>query len=209
MTRGTLIIFVKAPKAGRVKTRLGREIGFGRAAEIFRKLTALTVAEAMSAHRTGVGVVIAVDPPGEIRHWRRLWPGELRRAPQSRGSLGDRLVAAISEVERGPVVVIGADAPGFRARHVRAAFKALGAHDAVFGPAPDGGFWLVGLARRRRAHALFEGVRWSTRHALRDAQKSLPTSFRVASLVSLGDIDEAGDLGAPILRSPARALTAE
>ncbi len=206
MKRRTLIVFVKAPKAGRVKTRLGRAVGHGRAAEIFRKLTALTAGEAMKARRFGVEVELAIDPRAEIGNWRGLWPPALRRAPQAHGSLGDRLVAAMAAAPgNGPVVVIGADAPGLRARHLREAFAALGANDAVFGPAADGGFWLIGLARRRQAPKLFAGVRWSTKHALKDAMKSLPKSFRVARLAMLADIDEADDLGrAPLLRSPAR-----
>lgn len=205
MKRRTLIVFVKAPQAGRVKTRLGRAVGHGRAAEIFRKLTALTAGEAMKARRSGVEVELAIDPRAEIGNWRGLWPSALGRTAQGRGGLGERLKAAIDAAPPGPVVVIGADAPGFRARHVREAFAALGAHDAVFGPAADGGFWLIGLARRRRAPKLLAGVRWSTKHALKDAMKSLPKSFRVARLAMLADIDEADDLGrAPLLRSPAR-----
>lgn len=203
MSRGTLIVFVKAPQAGRVKTRLGRAIGYGRAAAIFRHLTALTLAEATKL-AGDVDLVLAVLPPAALREWRQLWPPAFARVAQAKGDLGARLRAAIVSAPKGPVVVIGADAPGFRGRHVREAFTALGVHDAVFGPAADGGFWLIGLARRRRAPDLFEGVRWSSKHALKDAEKSLPNSFRVVRLETLADIDEADDLQTPILRSSAR-----
>ena len=94
----------------------------------------------------------------------------------------------------GPVVIIGADAPGMRARHLRRAFHALRGADAVFGPAADGGYWLIGLNRRRAAPDLFKGVRWSTKHALKDTAQTLPAYFDVRMVETLADVDEAGDL---------------
>ncbi|MEQ1932059.1 MAG: DUF2064 domain-containing protein, partial [Parvularculaceae bacterium] len=173
-----------------------------RAAAIFRVLTALTLSEAARLNRE-IDLVLAVDPRGDLRRWGHVWPQSFRRIAQVDGSLGRRLNAAIASIDRGPVVVIGADAPGMRAGNLRAAFRALGAADAVFGPAEDGGFWLIGIARRKRALNLFANVRWSTRHALADTVKSLPAAFSVARLGKLRDIDEAKDLKAcgPILRS--------
>lgn len=199
MTRGALIVFLKAAKAGRVKTRLGRAIGIGRAAALFRHMSAATLAEA------GKGPwrkIIAVDPPGEVLHWRG-WPHDFERLAQSRGDLGARMKAAMCAVPGGPVVIVGADAPAMRARHIREAFAALGSADAVFGPASDGGYWLIGLARRRSAPHLFANVRWSSRHALADTIASLPPAFTTEYLSTLRDIDEPDDLAAagPLLRS--------
>lgn len=200
MTRGTLIIFVKAPLAGRVKSRLARALGAGRAAAVYRSLTALTLAQAGKA---GVATVLAVDPASALRGWRAIWPPGLARVAQARGDLGARLRAVVKSAPAGPVVVIGSDAPGLRARHLKAAFAALGGADAVVGPAADGGFWLLGLARRRTAPRLFAGVRWSSPSALEDVLAGLPKGFRVARLATLRDIDEAEDLAraGPIMRS--------
>lgn len=200
MMRGTLIVFVKAPMAGRVKSRLARAIGAGRAAALYRVLTALTLAE---ANKAGMRTVLAVDPPSALGCWRHLWPRAFARVGQARGDLGRRLSAAIRSAPRGPVAVIGSDAPGLRARHLRAAFAALGRADAVVGPAADGGFWLLGLARRRAAPRLFEGVSWSSASALAEVLASLPSGFSVARLQTLRDIDEAADLAAagPLIRS--------
>lgn len=198
--RGTLIVFVKQPVAGRVKTRLGREIGMGRAAALFRFMTQTTLAEAA---KSCLKTVIAVDPDAAL-YWRgATWPSGMRRIAQGRGDLGRRLSAALKSAPPGPVAIIGADAPRLRASHLRAAFAALGRNDAVFGPAHDGGFWLVGLARRCRAPDAFRNVRWSSAHALADARASLPPDFTVARLTLLRDIDDASDLAAagPLLRS--------
>ncbi|MGE0408029.1 MAG: TIGR04282 family arsenosugar biosynthesis glycosyltransferase [Amphiplicatus sp.] len=199
MTRRTLVIFLKAPKAGRVKTRLGREIGAARAALLCRRMTELTLREARGPWRT----ILAIDPPSALYGWRGLWGASFERMAQAQGDLGARMRAAMRAVRAGPVVLIGADAPGLRAAHIRAAFKALGAADAVFGPATDGGYWLMGLARRRPAPRLFENVRWSSPDALADTLASLPPSFGVARLPVLRDVDEAADLCAlgPLLLS--------
>lgn len=193
MTRGTVILFVKAPRAGRVKTRLGAEVGMGRAAALFRIMTMRAVLE---AQKGGFRTMLAVDPASALTGWGALWPPHLPRIAQGRGDLGVRMARALRRAPPGPAVIIGGDAPGLRARHLRAAFDALRGADAVFGPAADGGYWLIGLARRRAAPDLFHDVRWSTRHALGDTLASLPQAFRVAMLETLSDIDEASDLAA-------------
>ena len=188
-----MIVFVKAPQAGRVKTRLGVDIGMGRAAALFRVLTERTIAESMKGPWR---VMLAVDPPSAMSGFDALWPPRLVRMPQASGDLGARMGHAFDAAPPGPVVIIGADAPGLRTRLLRNALRALRGADAVFGPATDGGYWLIGLARRRVAPDLFNGVRWSTKHALADTLKSLPSAFRIQYLEQLRDIDTAEDLDA-------------
>jgi hypothetical protein len=199
MRPGAVIIFLKAPKAGRAKTRLGREIGFGRAAALFRQMTQRTLSEAVGPWRT----ILAVDPSSDLYGWSGLWPRRFERIAQGEGSLGERMNRALREVPNGPVVFIGADAPGLRAAHLRAAFQALGSADVVVGPAEDGGYWLLGLARRRPAPGAFADVRWGTEHALADTLAAFPSSFGVALLPVQRDIDDASDLAAmgPLLLS--------
>lgn len=189
--RGTVVIFLKAPIAGRVKTRLGADIGMGRASALFRVMTKRTIAETCKG---GWQTVLAVDPL--VAGFRHLWPPTLRRIGQGNGDLGQRMKYAMDQIADGPVIVIGADAPDMRVRHLKAAFDALRAADAVFGPADDGGYWLVGLSRRRAAPDLFDGVRWSTKHALKDTVKSLPKYFQVALIDQLCDVDNRDDLDA-------------
>jgi glycosyltransferase A (GT-A) superfamily protein (DUF2064 family) len=96
----------------------------------------------------------------------------------------------------GPVVVVGTDIPGLRARHVEQAFTTLEHKEAVFGPAADGGYWLIGLARRRfapraLASRLFRGVRWSSDQALNDTRANLPKGAEGPPLPVLEDVDDA------------------
>jgi glycosyltransferase A (GT-A) superfamily protein (DUF2064 family) len=93
----------------------------------------------------------------------------------------------------GPAVIVGTDIPQLDVRHIAEAFRVLCNHDAVFGPALDGGYWLVGLRRRPRILSPFTGVRWSSSYALADTLANLE-GCRVFCLAGLGDIDDARDL---------------
>jgi len=118
----------------------------------------------------------------------------LELMPQGPGNLGDRMGRVLRMRPPGPVCVIGGDIPGITRAHVNRAFTALGNHQAVFGPAPDGGYWLVGLQRNAPPPAsLFQGVRWSTEQALSDSMASLP-GYRIALIDTLRDVDRAVDL---------------
>ena len=109
------------------------------------------------------------------------------------GDLGQKLQNVVDSLPPGPVVIIGTDIPGIRARDIAAAFDKLGSHDAVFGPASDGGYWLVGFRRRPATPRAFHGVRWSGPHALSDTKKNL-NGHSVAEIATLDDTDTADDL---------------
>ena len=113
--------------------------------------------------------------------------------PQGDGDLGVRMQRLFERLPPGPVVVIGSDIPAIRPAHIAEAFRLLGGADAVFGPAQDGGYWLVGLKRTPRVLAPFADVRWSGPHALSDTRANLKGS-RVALAARLGDVDTAEDL---------------
>ncbi|WP_270939419.1 TIGR04282 family arsenosugar biosynthesis glycosyltransferase, partial [Falsiroseomonas oryzae] len=108
------------------------------------------------------------------------------------GDLGRRMQRALARHRR--AVLVGSDIPGLARSDLAAAFLALGRADAVFGPAEDGGYWLVGLGPRRPARP-FAGVRWSSAHALADTLANFH-GRRVALLRTLRDVDTVEDLRA-------------
>lgn len=135
--------------------------------------------------------MLAVTPDREGLQFRR-WPNDLGRIPQGPGDLGARM-ARVLRATPGPSVLIGADIPGITRNYVARAFHALGAAPSAIGPAPDGGYWCVALRHPANAPAhLFNGVRWSTDHALKDTMPTLPQP--VARLAELPDVDCADDL---------------
>jgi uncharacterized protein len=193
--RPTLVVFVKEPRPGQVKTRLAREIGAVDAAWWFRHQSARLIARVARDRRWRT--VLAVTPDAEALR-SRAWPA-LPRVGQGPGDLGRRMLRFLrggtgTRLAPGPVAVIGTDLPGLRPHHLAQAFWLLRRHDAVLGPATDGGYWLIGLGRGRAVPPdLLDGVRWSTEHALADTLARL-RHLDVGLAATLSDVDTAADL---------------
>lgn len=187
--RATLAMMVREPRAGRVKTRLARDVGVVAATHFYRHAAA-SLATRLGRDRRW-RLLLAVTPDIDTRS--RAWPAHLPRAAQRGGDLGARLHRLFRALPPGPVVVIGSDSPAIRPHHIGSAFRALGAHDAAIGPAPDGGYWLIGLKRFPRVERVFDRVRWSTSAALADTLANL-SGKRVAMLDEIADVDDAASL---------------
>ena len=188
-----LVIFAKAPVIGGAKTRLARGIGKVGAWRIYRAMTARLVRRLDDPRwRT----VLAIAPDRAVaRRFPGVWPQHLARAGQGGGDLGARQARAFSR--RGPVCVIGTDAPEVTRADIAAAFAQLKRDDAVIGPAEDGGYWLLAL-NSPAPHGLFEGVRWSHGETRADLEARLTAhGMSIARLRALRDVDEVGDLRRP------------
>lgn len=181
-----MIVFARVPRLGAVKRRLARDIG-DRAALRFHRGTLTRLARALAADRR-FRTLLAATPD---RAGFRL-PLRLPRIAQGRGDLGRRMHRACARFPHGRVAIIGSDIPDADPSDLAAAFRALGRADAVFGPAEDGGYWLVALSPRRPARP-FSRVRWSSEHALADTLANF-RGRRVALLRRLHDVDTAADL---------------
>jgi uncharacterized protein len=161
-----LILMGKAPRTGAVKTRLSPSLPPRAAASLYMCLLE-DAAEEMARLR-GVDRCLAFSPAGEGRRFRASAFAAFRPVPQRGKDLGERMTHAMEAAfSRGArrVVLVGSDCPALSSGRVRDAFRELrdGAA-AVFGPAADGGFYLVGLARP--APTLFRDVPWSTQAVL-------------------------------------------
>jgi uncharacterized protein len=186
-----LVIFAKEPRLGAVKTRLAHDIGAAAALGFYEEtLRALILRVAQAAPWR---CWLAVTPHGFAMHARRRWrflPRDIAIVGQGPGDLGARMARSFAHLPPGPAVLIGSDIPAITPTHIADAFTALGSHDAVFGPAEDGGYWLVGQRRLRAMPDLFRHVRWSTEHALADTLANLTTGQSHALIAQLADIDD-------------------
>jgi rSAM/selenodomain-associated transferase 1 len=181
--KDTVIVFARAPRLGTVKRRLARDIG-DRAALRFHVSTLTALLRDLTAcHR--FDVVLAVTP--DRARFRLAVP--VRRIGQGHGDLGRRMTRALRRYRR--VALMGSDIPRAGAADVRAAFRGLGSADAVFGPAYDGGFWLIALGPDRPAD-LFGASRWSTEHALADTLQQF-RHHSIGFVRCLPDVDTAAD----------------
>ncbi len=183
MRGDTVVVFARAPRLGQVKRRLAQGIGAMRALRFYRAQLAEALRVARDARWR---LLLATTPAGQ----RARWPRGIARQDQGPGDLGMRLDRATRRLRR--VVVVGSDIPGLSRADIAAAFRALGRAQAVFGPAEDGGYWLVGLGPRRPRRPFAE-VRWSTEHALADTLANFQ-GRRIALLRTLRDVDTAEDL---------------
>lgn len=189
-----LAVFVKAPLAGQVKTRLAADIGAVRAAHLYRRLGRRTI-KAMAAedYRT----VVWYAPRGgarAVRAWLRNLR-VLRFRPQPDGDLGERMVAALAgHFREGArrVVVVGSDCPDIDRAVIGEAFVALDTHDVVLGPARDGGYYLIGM--KALHSSLFWEISWSSPTVLRETEAragALGLSWHL--LRRLRDVDMVAD----------------
>jgi len=192
--RPAVVVMVKEPRPGRVKTRLARGIGSVAAARWFRRTASRRIRDLARDPRWQVILAVSPDREGLAS---RVWPSGPVRLPQGRGDLGERMARLLRLAgRRRPAVLIGGDIPGATPARIAEAFAALGRADAVFGPAEDGGFWLVGLSPLRAPAAerrMFEGVRWSLETTLAETLAAF-RGRRGAVCATLADGDEAESL---------------
>ena len=193
MLNPLVIVFLKAPRAGRVKTRLAAEVGPERALEVYRRLGARQWREIprdmpAEAHYTPHGAA------REIKDWLG-WRARVRA--QSGSGLGGRLERALAGAfSRGyrPVIVIGGDCPALDGATLRSAAALLEKTDAVLGPARDGGFYLLGL-REPQPGLLEEGIDWGTERVLAQTRARLAQmGLSCALLPEMEDIDDEDSL---------------
>jgi len=180
----------KAPVAGSVKRRLARQIGDVAAVRFYRHTLARTVLRLAADPRWRT--YLAVTPDAALA--ASCWPprGDVARIPQGKGDLGRRMQALFDRLPPGPAIIVGTDIPAMRPRHIAHAFRLLGRAEAVFGPAPDGGFWLVGLKRSPRRLQPFCRVPWSTAEALSATLENLDGRI-IALAPRLSDVDTGED----------------
>lgn len=187
-------VLAKAPIAGLAKTRLIPALGARGAARLQRRLTRGAVRIALEA-RIGP-VTLWCTPHGQHRFFRALHKTTgVNRLVQSSGDLGDRMHTAFRlHCASGPLLLIGTDCPVLRPAHLRQAARALiDGDDAVFYPAEDGGYVLVGL--RRPQAALFDGMTWSTAEVMSETRaRARSLGLRVRVFETLWDVDMPTDL---------------
>jgi rSAM/selenodomain-associated transferase 1 len=186
-----LIIFVRAPRLGEVKTRLAHAIGKEAALRAYRVLLGQLLENLESLQN----VELRFTPDAgraELAPWLR--PG-WALMPQGEGDLGERLGRAFQEsfaegCQR--VVIIGSDCPAVSVTDIESAWRALLTNDVVLGPASDGGYWLIGL--RGPQAGLLENVPWSTASVLETTLARVRNAgLTFHCLRELTDIDTAED----------------
>ncbi len=189
MAKDVLCILVKSPRLGEVKTRLMPAVGPEGSAAL--ALAFLDDTLAMARGREWARVVVSVAGDSSLL----VLPDDVEVWSQGAGDLGERMERALLRalVKAPRAILIGTDSPGLPPRLLEGARTALATHDAVLGPASDGGFYLIGLDRCEPG--LLCGLPWSRSDTLVHTEARLRHAGRsVARLEPWFDVDEPADL---------------
>lgn len=187
-----LIIFIKNPALGKVKTRLARTLGAEKALGIYLELTEITRKNAEILRGCSRHVFYS-----DFYNFHDEWTNTLfHKHVQSGDDLGERMFNAFSIVLKThqKAVIIGSDCPTLTTEMIELAFQKLETHDVVVGPSTDGGYYLLGFGQQHLTDFVFKNMLWST-------DKVLPTTLlrlsehkkTVFLLPELTDIDEEKD----------------
>lgn len=191
-----LIVFAKAPVAGQAKTRLIPALGADGAAHLAERLLWHTLAHVRALPLTHLELCVAPDATHPVfAQAQGSLSQRLLLTPQGEGDLGQRMHRALSRaLERhDKALLIGTDAPTLNTDVLATAGAALDQHDAVFVPALDGGYALIGLTRP--APELLLDMTWSTPQVMADTRaRAHRHGWRWAELAPVADIDEPADL---------------
>lgn len=191
-----ILVMARAPRPGRTKTRLEPMLGPAGCAQLQAVLIARAAATACQAAPGAVHFVL--DPPGSAGEVGALLPSGVAVFEQCGNDLGQRMAHAVARVHAehgGPIVVIGTDIPALTADHLRAALALLeGGADAVFGPAFDGGYYLVAVHRPVAALFDLDPVLWGGSMVLAASLTAARAArLRVSLLARLRDLDTPAD----------------
>jgi len=209
--RPALIIFARAPVAGKAKTRLVPALGARRAAELYRCFLLDTLE---SARKLDAEIVVAVAEARDLRLVRTLAEEacpEARLIVQSGADLGQRIANAVrGTLMRGcpRAVVIGSDSPSLPPRLLREALDLSPDRDLVLGPCYDGGYYLIGLRAFRPE--LFSDIAWGSENVLIDTlRRAEGMELSVALLEPWHDVDTPEDLRCLHAHLTAQSLAAK
>ena len=181
-----IIVFVKNPELGKVKTRLAATLGDEKALKIYNKLVGYTkdVLSQLSNVKRYIyysSFVVKQD----------IWDNhQFEKRTQSTGGLGDRITTALKETFEtcNPIIIIGSDCPQLTPLHIKDAFEQLKTHNIVIGPSHDGGYYLLGMDKYYPQ--LFQDINWSTSTVFQETVlKATNLNLGVDELETLSDID--------------------
>ncbi len=187
-----VFLFAKAPRSGFVKTRLASEVGDDAAVRVYRTIGLRVVRQIAPVSN----ITVWYDPPDALSDMRS-WLGDWAYREQPRGDLGTRLSHAFAthfaRPDAGPVIAIGADAPGVDAGSISRAAELLRTVEVVVGPTEDGGYYLIGLAHP--CPALFTEIPWGTEKVFETTKVACEAAgLSITTLPVLRDVDRAEDL---------------
>lgn len=189
-----LILFIKAPGLGRVKTRLQPELTPEQALSLYRAMVEDIVRQLDAAGFWDLKIFFTpADSRGAIKNWLG---DQFEYFPQHGDDLGEKMNNAIAEMQKQKyqkAVLIGSDIPTLDATTIVRAFRHLDECDVVIGPSKDGGYYLIGM--KRPCAELFQDISWSSNLVLNQTiQKARASALEIVQMEQQSDIDTYADV---------------
>lgn len=186
----TLLIFIRNPQSGKVKTRLARTVGDTEALRIYQILLEKTRAAALGVQAERWLFY------SDFINTNDDWPeSDFSKKIQCRGDLGERMEQAFRKAFGAgaeKVIIIGSDCPELTGEMLQTAFDKLNEADFVLGPVPDGGYYLLGM--KALEPPVFHGIEWSTETVLARTLEKIAAVGKACTLLPLlSDVDTEED----------------
>ncbi|MDA8422574.1 MAG: TIGR04282 family arsenosugar biosynthesis glycosyltransferase [Nitrospiraceae bacterium] len=190
-----VILFVKLPERGKVKSRLAHDLDDNTVLRLYECMVLDTIDV---LNRAATPFRICFDPPDAIDLVQKWLGGGYSYLPQFGGDLGERMEQAFLRVfadGAAEAILIGSDIPGLADNLISDAFRSFATHDAVLGPAEDGGYYLVGFKKNTFVPGIFRDMPWSTGAVFRKTVESMHRASRSVHVLPLcADLDTKEDL---------------
>jgi rSAM/selenodomain-associated transferase 1 len=197
-----ILLFVKYPHCGLVKTRLSETTNPHFAVELYKNFVLDTLKMLCSLPQD---LKIFFDPPNDEENFKNWLGSSYNYVPQQGDDLGQKMKNAFHHVfteGSSKAVVIGSDSPDLPKEYIDLAFKAMQSHDAAIGPSADGGYYLLGFSRESFLTEVFEDIEWSSSDVCDQTVKTMEHhSKKVFLLPQWYDIDTSADLKALVMRN--------
>lgn len=165
MMKCAVIVFIKYPEPGKVKTRLGKHLGYETAAKLY---TAFVEDMLFNFDKSGLNPIIAFDPFQPIKKYQK-WLGDRIYIAQQGEDLGQRMynvLQAAFDLNYDACILTGSDLPDLEPELIHQAQKELKKAPACIGPASDGGYYLIGFQKDHLTDSIFKEMEWSTDRVL-------------------------------------------
>ena len=186
MKRINLYIFARRPEISVGKSRLKKKIGKIPASNLYLNNLLKTIKTFYKDNR--IDLKICVCPDNAVKNWPKSIFPQLKRIPQGKGNIGKKMWTILNNDTKCKIL-IGSDIIDIKIKYIIEAWKKLQNNDIVLGPAEDGGFWLIGVAKTKKLRFIFDNVNWDLNKTLAQVKSNLKKNISIDYTKKLKDID--------------------
>ena len=181
-----IYIFARRPEISIGKSRLKNKIGKILGSNFYHNNLSNLLRKLNSDKR--INITLCVNPDSSTKNWPRHISPKIKRIPQGKGDIGIKM-SKILNMNKEKKILIGSDIPKISTKVIMETWKKLNHCNVILGPAYDGGFWLIGFAKRTNIQNLFKNIDWDKNNTLKQVKNNIPKHKKLLFTQILHDID--------------------